>query len=217
MEFHGNPFQDVFLQPDDRRNHLPEQQFVSASNVRQQPYSLGIENNQAPNPYVANAGSVYQPTASDMAYSHVKLMRSQFHKKMKTVLLSISSLSGNNYNLENPENAIFERTRNLQEYHEACLQEIENLAKQKNALDYLHRNRERYDRIRKEAKDNQMLPFHQCLKTLDRKYFIEERGYYSCGNVDVSSESLSVISAFEKVIERFGKAVGVTNYNNSLY
>ena len=72
---------------------------------------LGIENNQAPNPYVANAGSVYQPTASDMAYSHLKLMRSQFHKKMKTVLLSISSLSGNNYNLENPENAIFERTR----------------------------------------------------------------------------------------------------------
>lgn len=105
----------------------------------------------------------------------------------------------------------------MQEYHEACLQEIENLAKQKNALDYLHRNRERYDRIRKDAKDNQMLPFHQCLKTLDRKYFIEERGYYSCGNVDVSSESLSVISAFEKVIERFGNAVGVTNYNNSLY
>lgn len=97
----------------------------------------------------------------------------------------------------------------MQEYHEACLHEIENLAKHKNALDYLHRNRERYERIRKNAKDNQMLPFHQCLQNLDRKYFIEEHGYYSCGNVDVSSESLSVISAFEKVIERFGNAVGV--------
>ena len=101
---------------------------------------LGVENNQTP--YVQNAGSVYQPTASDMALSHVTQMRSLFHKKMKTLLLSISSLSGNNYNLENPENAIYERTRSsisplffesslsdMQEYHEACLHEIENLAK----------------------------------------------------------------------------------------
>ena len=99
----------------------------------------------------------------------------------------------------------------MKEYNDACLHELENLAKHKNALDYLHRNRERYERIREYAstEDNKMSPFAQCVQRLDRQYFIEERGYYSCGNVDVSSESLALISAFEKVFERYGKEASV--------
>jgi len=217
----ANPFQEALLHPDHQRNHPPEPQVVYSSDVRQPPFSTDTSTLLFQNeyPYVPVAGSVFQPTASDIASSHLTQMRFLYFERMKTHLASISALSGNDYNHKNPENAIFEKTRSniphfvfdtflldMQDYHRNCLQEVENLATHKFTLDCLHGIRGRFERINNVlSREDKMPQFAQLVKHYDQKHFIKDHDHFTCGIVDNSWKWHRPIHAFEMLIQKFGK------------